>query len=276
MDEQEYVIRRSMSELDEQLGVHGREIVQLIAKLHLISGQQVRRFCFAGSGNGRTDEQRARRALLSLTRLGVLTRLERRVGGVRSGSEGFCYRLAPDGRRLIRWWAGDSEAGRRWSLPEPGERFVKHRLAVSEVYVRLVEIARQNETAGIEVVAFEAEPDCWREYIGYGGIRSLLKPDAFVRLGVGAHERWWFIEVDLGSVSRRTRESQAGAYRTYWRSGAYGDVMPRVLWVTPNELIRDRARAAIRPSGEANSLFVIASLEDALLAATQPVKENAP
>jgi protein involved in plasmid replication-relaxation len=275
MDEQEHVIRHSMSEFEEHLGMQDREIVQLVGKLSLVSGQQIRRVCFVGSGNSRTDEQRARRALLSLTRLGVLARLERRVGGARSGSEGFCYRLAPAGRRLMRRWAGDSEAGRSWSLPEPGERFVRHRLAVSDVYVRLVEMTRQKEAADIEVIAFEAEPACWRAFIGYGGVRSMLKPDAFVRLGVGAHERWWFVEVDLGTVSRRTRESQAGAYRTYWRSGAYGDVMPRVLWLTPNELIRERALAAIRPSGEPGGLFVIPDVEGALIAATQPVQEAA-
>jgi hypothetical protein len=129
MDEQSYMTKEPLSYLEEEIGELDREIVTLIGNLSLVSGAQIRRLYFEGSGNGRADEQRARRALLRLTRLGVLTRLERRIGGKKFGSDGFCYRLGAQGQRLVRWWSqGSDEQGR--AHPEPGERFVKHRLAV--------------------------------------------------------------------------------------------------------------------------------------------------
>lgn len=254
--------------LDEELSERDRRIVEVTDRLTLLSGAQIRRLYFEGTGTGRADSQRARRGLLRLVRLGVLARLERRIGGKKFGSDTFCYRLGPGGQRLARWWRDGIDAPGRLR-PEPGARFVRHRLAVSELYVTLAEAARRERDDRLEVLAFEAEPSCWRQFDdGYGGYQRVLKPDAFCRLGVGDLEHWWFVEVDLGTISRRARERQASAYRSYWRSGAAGELMPRVLWLTPNELVAERVRAAIHPSGQPGGLFVVASLADAVAAAT--------
>jgi protein involved in plasmid replication-relaxation len=259
--------------LDEALSELDREIIGLVDRLALLTGSQIRRLYFDDSELGRTGDHRARRALLGLTKLGVLTRLERRIGGKKFGSEGFCYRLAADGQRLIAWWR-DGAADLARLRPEPGARFVRHRLAVSEVYALFIEAGRHTHGRQVEVLDFEAEPASWREFDGsFGGRMRQLKPDAFLKLGVGEFEHWWFCELDLGTVSRRARESQAAVYRAYWRSGAAGDVMPRVLWITPNELVGDRVRAAIQPSGEPHGLFVITSLANAVDAATTATSE---
>jgi hypothetical protein len=254
-------MKRSLGLLLETTSERDRRVVELVSMLSVVTGAQIRRVLFEKSGTGRTDDQRARRALLRLTRLGVLVRLERRIGGKKSGSDGFCYRLGPEGQRLERWWQ-DGVDGPGRARPEPGERFTSHRLAVSEVYVRFVEASRDARHDGLAVLVFEAEPDAWRTFDDAAAIRRTLKPDAFLRLGVGEFEQWWFCEIDLGTVSRKAREQQASAYRAYWRSGAAGEVMPRVLWLTPNELVAERVRAAVRPSGEPNGLFVVASLAD--------------
>ncbi len=266
MNDGNYALQRTLSHVEAALVDRDREIVAVVSKLSLVSGAQLRRLLFEAEGNGRTDGQRARRALLRLTRLGVLTRLERRIGGIKSGSEGFLYRLDSNGQRLALYWAGETvDRGRR--RPEPGERFVRHRLAVSELYVRLVEAARRSAADDLEILEFQAEPQSWRSFEGYGGVFRLLKPDAFARLGVGDRELWWFCELDLGTVSHKARESQAASYRSYWRSGAAGEVMPRVLWLTTNQLVAERARAAIRPSGEPHGLFVVTTIEQAAAAA---------
>jgi hypothetical protein len=249
--------------LDARLSDRDRRIVRLVAQLKLVSGGQVRRAFFepAGpsGGNGRSDGQLARRALLRLTRLGLLLRLERRIGGLKAGSDGFCYRLAPGGQRLLAFWEGHETRGRR--LPDPGERFVQHRLAVSELAVRLAEAVRGG---GLELVTFQAEPDSWRQFLAAGALGAVLKPDAFVRLAVGDFELWWFVEVDLGTVGGAARAAQAAAYRAYWQSGAAGEVMPRVLWLCPDEGRLARARRAIRPQAEPVGLFMLATDSQAI------------
>ena len=66
--------------------------------------QQVGEFDSRSEQNIRTlhipVQQAARRALQRLTKLGLLATLERRIGGVRSGSDGLIYRLGPAGQRL--------------------------------------------------------------------------------------------------------------------------------------------------------------------------------
>ena len=261
-----------LTDIDQQLRERDKDIAQLVGRFSLMSSGQIKRLCFNTIVNEHSRQRRTSETLARLVKLGVLTRLERRVGGVRSGSDGYSYRLGPQGQRLVQLWAGEQpERGRL--RPEPGERFVHHRLAVSELYVRLVEAARSDRADGLEVIAYDAEPDSWRRFDGYGGTQRMLKPDAFMRLGVGELEHWWFCELDLGTVSRRARESQAAAYRAYWRNGAAGDVMPRVLWITPNELVSRIARTAIVPAGAGSNLFVVTTLTNAIDAAvTAPPK----
>lgn len=255
-----------LADLDRQMRERDKEIVQLIGRFSLMSGGQIRRVCLQEIINPSSRQRRTNETLTRLTEQEVLARLDRRIGGQRSGSDGYCYRLGPYGQRLVQLWDGEQpERGRL--RPEPGERFVRHRLAVSELYVQLIEAARTEREDTLEVIAYEAEPDSWRRFDGYGATQRILKPDAFMRLGVSELEHWWFCELDLGTVSRRARESQAAAYRAYWRSGAAGEVMPRVLWITPNDLVSRVAGTAINPAGNDSPLFVVTTLEEAIEAA---------
>ncbi len=240
--------------LGETLPVRERRVLELLSALSVMSGHQLRRACFAGERAGRRDGQVARRVLLRLARRGLVLRLERRIGGVKAGSDGFAYRLGPGGQRLVDLWAGRDESRRR-RVHEPGERFLRHRLAVSDVYVRLHEA---NVAGQLVVNRFEGEPACWRRFSA--PLRGLmtLKPDALVCVGVGEWELWWFVEIDLGTVSQATRAGQAAAYRDFWRSRAPGELMPRVLWLTTDTAGAERAEAAIRPSTEPMGLFVVA------------------
>jgi len=254
--------------LDLQLGERDRVITRLVVQLNVMSGAQLRRVAFASDGHRRDDAQTARRVLLRLTKLGVLARLERRIGGIKRGSEGFVYRLGPAGQRLADLWS-DNPSSRTRHRPEPGARFISHRLAVSELCVRLIEASRAPGENALELLDFQVEPDSWRPFVGPHGTRTLLKPDAFVRLAIGDRELWWFVEADLGSVSQRTRSDQAAAYRAYWRSGAAGDVMPRVLWGTTDATIGERAKAALRLDQAPAGLFVVTELDRAVVPLTE-------
>ncbi|GAA2734106.1 replication-relaxation family protein [Actinocorallia aurantiaca] len=119
-----------------------------------------------------------RRVLARLVSGRVLVTLARRVGGVRAGSQGLTYALDTAGQLLMQRWHGVSDSApsrirRPWT---PGQLFLAHSLDVSELYVRLVEVARLHGAFAVE--RFDAESAAWVE----NGLSGWLKPDAYVVL----------------------------------------------------------------------------------------------
>jgi hypothetical protein len=218
-----------------------REIVETVARLTLVSGRQLTHlfidFYISDSSvsavPSSTHARRARRVLARLVEQRVLDRLERRQGGVGGGSSAWVYALGPAGRRIVAYWAGEGLPRSR-SAHEPGVAWTAHTLAVSDLYVQL----REAERAGrVELLDFDAEPACWRRYTRLGGVAGVLKPDAFVRLGIGEYEDSFLIEVDLGTEHRGQLIRQHRAYGEYFRAGeeqAKTGVFPGVLWIVPD------------------------------------------
>jgi hypothetical protein len=250
--------------LAETLLPRDRAIVETTARLSLVSGRQLAHIFFNNGNNSVTDGRLARRVLARLVAERVLERLPRRQGGVGGGSGSWVYALGPAGRRMVAYWAGDGLPRSR-KPHEPGITWTTHTLAVSELYVRL----REAEGAGrVELLAFEAEPACWRRYTRLGGVAGVLKPDAYLRLGVGEFEDSFFVEVDLGSERRGQLVRQHTAYREYFRSGAEQaktGVFPGVLWLGPDErrtaLLTDIHR---KLPEVARRLFSVATTERAI------------
>jgi len=253
-------------QLAGDLGGPERAAVEVVAKLRLASHAQLASLLGPLHPHASTAStaRAVRRTLAGLTGLGVLARLERRVGGVRAGSAGYVYYLGPVGQRLVAYWDGRGLVRGRFR-PEPGGRYVRHRLAVSELYVRLVLADREGE---LDLLTFDAEPDCWRRSLdGFGG-SVLLKPDAFVRVGVGAYEERCFVEVDLGTESRSVISSKVRAYLDYFHAGveqAESGVFPRVLLLTNSEARRAALVDVVaRLPAEHWALFTVATLDRAL------------
>ncbi len=103
---------------------------------------------------------------------------------------------------------------------------------------------------------------------GLGGAAGTLKPDAFVRLGVGEYEDAFLVEVDLGTERRGQLTRQHHAYSEYFRSGveqAKTGMFPGVLWLVPDArrlaLLMDIQRGLPVP---ARRLFTVASSDRAL------------
>jgi len=207
-------------------------VVATLSKVRVASVRQLERVHFPNR------PRTARRVLGALVERRLVARLGRTVGGVRAGSAGHIYALDVVGQSLSQHGgpAHGSRLRRPWT---PGVRFLDHSLAVSEVYVQLVEREREG---GFELIQFECEPASWRQFSPHGAPLT-LKPDAFIRLGYPMHEDSYFIEVDRGSESVRTLELKAEIYERYWNSGLEQDrhgVFPKVLWLVP-----DRARAKV-------------------------------
>lgn len=224
--------------LGKQLGEPERGLLEIVSRLRLMSQAQIaallRLSAVDAAASPVSQARHARRLLQRLTELGLLARLDRRIGGLRAGSSGYVYYLGPAGQRLLAYWQGRGLVRGRYR-PEPALRYVAHRLAVSQVYVDLRVAAGAGE---LELLTFDVEPDCWRTHeTGFGG-QVVIKPDAFARLGVGAYEDRCFVEVDLGTESRTVIARKLRTYSAYYHSGqeqaAHG-VFPRVMLLTKSE-----------------------------------------
>jgi hypothetical protein len=223
--------QRHLALVAERLSARDREVMAAVARFRVMSGGQLGRL-FWPEGTPQTRSRLARHGLSRLVDLGVLAPLERRVGGVRSGSAGRVFALGLAGQRIYR---PETDRRRTRRPHTPGERYLAHTLAVGELYVQLIEAQRWGS---LELATFDAEPDCWRTYPGAWGTRLTLKPDAFVKVGAGDYAYHWLIEIDLASESLTTIERKTGRHLDYHRSGSAlrsTGVAPRVAWIVPGE-----------------------------------------
>ena len=208
--------------------------VETLNSAGIASAGQLRRLHWPARSQART----ARRRLSQLTEMRVISRLNRRIGGVRAGSDGYVYRLDVAGRRLL-----GQPPGRRPHTP--GHTFLDHSVAVTEVFVRATEASRIDN---LQIIDFQTEPSCWRQW-GAG----VVKPDAYLATLTPNFEDHWFIEIDRATESTTTIARKASAYERYHRTGIEQDrtgLFPRVLWIVPNDRRKEQLVDAfgIRPA----------------------------
>lgn len=252
---------RRVAELSERLSERDRMLVATLGRLRLACARQLERLHFTES-TSLSNARNARRVLSQLTQLDVVARLDRRVGGVRAGSAGYVYALGAAGQHLLG--AGGPAGGqirRPWT---PGSAFIRHRLAITELYVGLVEAERRG---ALEVVSFQAEPQAWRSYSGPGGGQLLLKPDAYAVVAAGDYEHVWFIEVDLATESPAALRRKCHTFCRYRASGreqATGGLFPLVVFLVPTAARADVVRRVIAglPVSE-RGVFRVGLLADA-------------
>lgn len=218
-------------------------ILRFLADTELATTEQLERLAFPpGPGTAYTAARRARRTLARLVEQGQLSRLNRRVGGVRSGSTSYVYQLATGGRRSL----GLRRRGRTY---EPGAIFTAHTLAATDLYVELLEAQRAGTITELTV---RHEPT--RRFVTPSGI-DRLTPDLLVE--VTTTDGWelrWFVEIDRGTEHLPTVLRKCRTYEQYWRSGReadHHDVFPRVVWSVPNA---KRARAIEAAIGRSRTL----------------------
>lgn len=233
-----------------------RAIIELVADYRILDGAQLqRRFFPTGTLVG--SRRRTQATLKRLTDEQYLHRLERRVGGERAGSASFCYCLGSRGQRLL----DPSSRARRPT--EPGLSFVRHHLAVAQIYVDIATATEDPDE--IEILDHQTEPNCWRHLARPFGGSEWLKPDLYLSLGVGDLELRWFIEVDLATESLRRIERACDRYLAYYRSGieqAEHEVFPRVAWLASTEKRARGIRELIaRRPPEEQQLFATGVLE---------------
>lgn len=226
----------ALMRLHDELPARRWAIVKAVAELRLVTGGQLRRTFYPDPSP--SAARMARRDLEALHERGVLHRLQRLIGGARAGSTGFVYALGPVGRRLLELERGEGLPGGR-SRYEPTIGFVKHALAVSEVWVGLHEYLRDPLTGDSGVtVDFHAERSAWRSYVDALGSHATLKPDAEIRIERGDVEDVLWLEVDRATERRRPLHAKFAAVIAYFNAGIEQHrtgVFPLTVWLTTDE-----------------------------------------
>jgi len=238
-------LRQSLSERDWA-------VLHDVARLRLVTGGQLERLHFVNLGAVSRPVVR-RRVLGRLVQARVLATLERRIGGVRAGSEGLIYYLDTAGQRLL---IPDGVARK---IDPPGERYMRHVLAVTELYVSLSE---QALAGGLRLDEFGAEPASWWTD-GRGG---RIKPDGYVRVSNPDHADTWWLEVDLATEHLPTLKRKLAAYLDYYRRGQLGPdgIMPLVLVTAPSaKRCSDIVRLIRQLPQQGAELFTVALHNDA-------------
>jgi hypothetical protein len=247
-----------LERLAQTLSARDWAIIASVHRLRLASGLQLERLHF----NTLTDHSRSVmrwRVLKRLSDSRVLIPLERRIGTAQRGAARLCYGLDTAGQHLVRLRANLESPE---SLPRrprlPGERFMAHTLAVSELYVTLAELSRSGR---FEVADFQAEAVAyWPD--GRGG---WMKPDAWVKLrGANATDYWWY--EDLATESLPTIRAKLLVYLDFVSRGQLGPegIVPRVLIGVPNGMRQAAIESVLRHLPEpAEAMFLVATMIDA-------------
>lgn len=255
-------VRERMSERDWK-------ILELVNRLHLVTGLQVERVIFTPlSPNSRIVARS--RTLSRLVCWRILSRLPRRVGGPKRGSSVAVYALDSAGQWLLNERANHSTERAMIRRPgTPGERFTAHTLAVSELYVQLVEA---EQARLLRVRTFQAEPASWWS-TGRGG---WLKPDTYFVVSNSRSDYLWWAEIDRATESLPTIERKLRAYLDFEHQGLAGPrgALPRVLIAVPDERRRTAVSEVVarlpEPARELFTVVVASMAVDVVVAVMEP------
>lgn len=246
---------RQLEQLRAEIAERDLDVLRTIFDFRLISGDQLRRLYFPG---GDSEARAARRALERLHRLRAVTRLDRRIGGIRAGSAGFLYVIGPIGERLI-----NTDRPRR-RLTEPSAAFVAHTMAVGELFVAVTE--RIRTIADAEILDVQTEPACWRDFGGIDG-RHTLRPDLYLSIGLDELEHRWFIEIDRATEHLPAILRKSTTYDRYYRTGieqGHQGNFPRVLWATITDKRVDAITRTLAASTLTTALFRTVTIDEGI------------
>ncbi|GAB3124820.1 replication-relaxation family protein [Glaciibacter psychrotolerans] len=260
-------IRQRIGALEQHLTERDIAILKDLEQFRLLTTRHLQRLHFPAAPLGPhiTVSGATRGTTRVLTRLeehGVVTRLARRVGGIKHGSAVTIWQLGAAGDRLLRARRGDP-IRRRYD--EPGLTFATHMLAVAEVSVTLKEHAHATQ---FELLELKTEPACWRTFSGTGTSVLTLKPDLYAVTADATTETHSFIEVDQATEHLPAVLRKCHTYQRYERSGTeqrHRGLFPAVVWITPTQTRADQIRTTVLGDESLDSeLFWVTTIENAL------------
>jgi hypothetical protein len=242
----------------ERLSSRDQAVIFGVGRVRLLTSSQIERLYFPDL-SGRSRSVVRSRVLKRLIDWRVLTSLPRRIGGISGGgSAQTVYALDSAGQSLYAILSQQTNRTGRIRRPSvPGERFVRHTLTISELYVLAIEAGRSDK---MRLVAFTAEPEAWFP----DGLGGLMKPDAYLVVSSGETEDTWAVEVDKATEHVPALRRKLTAYLDYVKRGELGPdgVLPRVLITVPDERRLLAVSGVIAALPEPASKLFMVSIED--------------
>lgn len=235
-----YQYRQTMTRRDQA-------VLRSIQICHYLKTDQVQRLHFGDAATPSAALRAATRTLTKLCSFGLVQPLQRRIGGVRAGSTSYVWTLKTAGVELLHLGKENPAINPRKPaikyrkrIYEPTHIFLKHTLAIAEVFVRLKTMEK------IQLLKAEFEPSCWRGYTNAFGVDITLKPDLYAVTTSDASddsdtcrfEDHWFLEVDLDTEAPTRIIQKCDRYGRYYLTGneqRQSGVFPRVVWIVPDE-----------------------------------------
>jgi hypothetical protein len=229
----------SMIDINERLSERDWQILVTVRAFKYLTTRQLSRQHFSLDNPQGAIPRIANHSLARLRGLGLLSNLDRRIGGVRAGSGGHVWQITDLAYRLLCHHFHEPTSKRVRAM-EPSTTFLDHTLAIAEGVLTLQEATRDGS---VKLTRIQLEPTCWRDYLGNGGETRWLKPDLNAVTKSGDFEDHWFLEVDRateppGRIIRKCIE-----YIDYRRTGkeqSAEGLFPAVVWIVPNENRRDQ------------------------------------
>lgn len=217
-----------LTQLAAELPTRYLTVLPHLARVRLLTGAHLDRLLAHPDVTQETTARVRRRIMTRLHDVGLVTTLGRRIGGVRAGSAGHIYTLTSAGYRFWAILTGQAPPPRVRQCA-PGVLFLAHTLAISDIYVRLIQTSGHHN---VTMSSFVTEPECWQPTAG----GNYLKPDAYCVLSATAHQDCWWLEIDQATESVPRIRTKSRAYLDFLTHGGVGPdhVPPRVLFTTPN------------------------------------------
>lgn len=271
-----------VARLEEHLSDRDIRILEDIKRFRLLSTRQLQRLHLPAAplGDHTTVSSATRgttRVLGRLEQLGVIARLERRIGGIAHGSALTVWQLGAAGDRFLRARRGDPKRRR---YEEPGRPFMRHMLAVADTAISLIE---QANAGRFELLELELEPACWRRFTSGSAVEITLKPDLLVVTADAHTETHSFIEVDLGTEHPPTVLRKCRTYQRYFATETEQEtrgLFPAVVWIVPDPIRAKRIREAIAadPNLTSNLFWIITpeSMNRQLAPYSAPITTTSP
>ncbi|MEG3236133.1 replication-relaxation family protein [Streptococcus suis] len=218
-----------------QLTANDIAILHFLNQARLATTHQLARLFYSDSPSPETAIRRANFTTQRLKKEGLISHLDRRIGGARKGSASYVWQITFQGLKVLK--GKDSTIALRYkNRYEPTQHHVEHTLAITEIFVETIEIARSSDTISLENFSFE--PTSWRDYQKLSGVGLTLKPDAYLELLNGEYEDHYFLEIDRSTESLARVVNTCKKYIEYYRSGIeqrQKEVFPYVLWIVPDD-----------------------------------------
>ncbi|CAG7574238.1 protein involved in plasmid replication-relaxation [Barrientosiimonas humi] len=241
-----YVGKAARRRLRHELSDRDRHVLSSLTEHRFLTTHHLSELHFvAGASSRDTAGRSARRVLQRLARDGLVRRVDdRRVGGLRGGSEATIWHLTAAGARVL------DEHAPRYRQHQPTLRFLEHCLAIADTHLLVLQIAQSMRGSANVMV----DPHTTRRYPGLGGNTLTLAPDLSVVIQAsdddGPYEDRWFIEVDRGTESIPTLLAKCEQYEAYRRSGIEQSqtdgAFPLVLWILEGRRAHDRKQELTR------------------------------